>query len=243
MWSTPNGDRNIRGHEAFLIREAVGMMIDELELLADQTAFPPLEFGIPVWDGLTWQQKLATLDQVLRHLLDPKLPPLPLMAVYESAIGAIFEKIKGCIEVELDMVDSETESEFHDLDSWRELILNALNEPHYIDDNDFSSMESDRIDDLESEIYPSGCHDTRKNLWFNVVDRLADRLLWDRDYEMEAVFGDVEPDNALALKNYVGISQNYFRHIAPDLRDDQVFETMERVKAITHSHQLDDREL
>ena len=43
MWSTPDGDRVLSGHEAELIRETVGGMIDELELLADQTSFPPLE--------------------------------------------------------------------------------------------------------------------------------------------------------------------------------------------------------
>jgi hypothetical protein len=232
MWSTPHGDRVIQGYEASLIRETVAVMIDELELLADQTAFPPLEFGISVWDGLTWQQKLATLDQVLRHLLQPSLPPLPLNAIYESAVGAIFEKIKCCIEVELDIDQSEFESEFHDVDdSWRSLVLLAFDEPHYSEDG---FMSGDWIDDIEGEVYPTGPDDTRIDLWFNVVERLADRLLWDRDYEMEDVFADVEPDEAAAMKSYMGVSEGYYQHIAPDLRDDQVAIVINRVRAITH---------
>ncbi len=238
MWSTPEGDRVIQGYEAALIREAVGVMIDELELLADQTAFPPLEFGIPVWDGLTWQQKLATLDQVLRHLLQPLLPPLPLTAIYESAVGAIFEKIKCGIEIELDLELMETESEFHDSDnSWRTLVLLAFDEPRYAEDG---TMSGDWVDDLDSEFYPTGPEDVRKDLWFNVVENLADRLLWDRDYEMEDVFANVEPEQAAAMKSYMGVSEGYYRQIAPDLRDDQVATVIKRVKDITHRRSSED---
>ncbi len=238
MWSTPEGDRVVQGFEAALIREAVGVMIDELELLADQTAFPPLEFGIPVWDGLTWQQKLATLDQVLLHLLQPSLPPLPLTSIYESAVGAIFEKIKSGIEIELDFESTETESEFHDAsDTWRSMVLAAFDEPRYMEDG---SMSSDDVDDLDSDFYPDGPRDMRKDLWFNVVESLADRLLWDRDYEMEDVFADVEPDQAAAMKSYMGVSEGYYRQIAPDLRDDQVETVIKRVKAITHRRFIDD---
>ena len=240
MWSTPDGDRVIKGHEASLIRDAVGVMIDELEILADQTSFPPLEFGIPVWDGLTWQQKLATLDQVLRHLLQSSLSPLPLTAIYESAVGAIFEKIKCGIEVELDMVRTETESDFHDPnDTWRTLVLLAFNEPCYSEDD---SMSGDWDDDLDDDFYPTGTSDTRKDVWFNVVENLADRLLWDRDYEMEDVFADVEPDEAAAMKSYMGVSEGYYRHIAPDIRDDQVATVIKRVKAITHGPRIEDIE-
>jgi len=238
MWSTPEGDRVIQGHEAALIRDAVGVMIDELELLADQTAFPPLEFGIPVWDGLTWQQKLATLDQVLRHLLQASLPPLPLTSIYESAVGAIFEKIKCSIEVELDFARTETQSEFHDADdTWRTMVLLAFNEPRYTEDG---SMSGDPVDDLDSDFYPAGPDDMRQDLWFNVVENLADRLLWDRDYEMEDVFADVEPDQAAAMKSYMGVAEGYYRQIAPDLRDDQVETVIQRVKAITHRRFTDD---
>jgi hypothetical protein len=232
MWSTPEGDRVVQGYEASLIRETVGMMIDELDILADQTSFPPLEFGIPVWDGLTWQQKLATLDLVLRHLLQPSLPPLPLISIYEAAVGAIYEKVKCEIEVELDFARTETESEFHDEDnSWRAMVLAAFNQPRYADDG---SMSSDFVDDLDLEFYPADANEIRKDRWFNVVESLADRLLWDRDYEMEDVFADIEPDQAAAMKSYMGVSEGYYQHIAPDLRDDQVASVFERIKAITH---------
>lgn len=232
MWSTPEGDRVVQGREAALIRDAVGMMIDEIEMLADQPAFPPLEFGIPVWDGLTWQQKLATLDLVLRHLMQASLPPLPLTSIYESAVGAIFEKIKCEIEIELDIAKMEANSDFHDEnDFWRSMVLDAFGEPRYAEDG---SMIGDSLEDLDSEFYPVDANEMRKDRWFNVVESLADRLLWDRDYEMEDVFADVEPDQAAAMKSYMGVSEGYYRQIAPDLRDDQVASVIQRVKAITH---------
>ncbi len=238
MWATPDGDRIISGHEAALIREAVAVMIDELELLVDQTAFPPLEFGIPVWDSLTWQQKLATLDQVVRHLLQPTPSTLPLTAIYESAIGAIFEKIKCCIEVELDITDMEDESEFHDDDSWRTMVLKAHEEPRYLEDGEplYESIDDDEDEDLGKGYYPTSPEDDRIDCWFNIVEQLADRILWDRDYEMEDVFADVEPTESAAMKSYMGVEEGYYQQIAPDLRDDQVATVIQRVKAITHTH-------
>ncbi|MDZ4848300.1 MAG: hypothetical protein SGI77_03325 [Pirellulaceae bacterium] len=233
MWSTPEGDRVVCGYEAVLIRDAIAGMIDELEILADQTSFPPLEYGIPVWDNLTWQQKLATLDQVVRYLLQSTRSTLPLTAISESAIGAIFAQIKCNVEVELDMSDSEDESEFHELESWRSLILKVFGEPRYTDDGSLVGT-SIGDDDYSNEHYPTGPDDDRTDCWFHVIDRLADRLLWDRDYELEAIFADRDPDSTSKLKGLTGIDNSYFQEIALDLKADQVATVIQRVKAITH---------
>lgn len=243
MWSTPDGDRVLSGHEAELVRETVGGMIDELELLAEQTSFPPLELGVPVWDGLTWQQKLATLDQVVRHLLQTTTSMLPQTAVYESAIGAIYAKIKCNIEVELDLASMEDDSEFHDLESWRTLVLLAFHQPRYLEGEFLVGESFEEVDqDSDDDHYPTCPDDARKELWFDVVERLADRILWDRDYEMEGVFGDIDPVQATALKNEMGVERGYFRSAAPDIHDEMVGSVIERVKAITHRPrpQIDD---
>lgn len=235
MWSTPDGDRVLSGHEAKLVCETLGGMIDELELLADQTSFPPLELGVPVWDGLTWQQKLATLDKVTHYLLQSTTSSLPRTSVYDSAIGAIYAQIKCNIEVELDLGDTDEDFEFHDLESWRTLVLRTFHQPRCIDGETMVGEFFDEDeDDLGDEHYPTGPEDIRKEVWFNVVERLADRILWDRDYEMEGVFADIDPVQATAMKDCMGVDGGYFRNAAPDLRDDMVASAIERVKAITH---------
>jgi len=67
MRDTPEGARRLVGQEAELVREALGMMVDQLAEVADgrcRVSWDCCSYGIEMFDSLTWTQHLAVLDQV-----------------------------------------------------------------------------------------------------------------------------------------------------------------------------------
>jgi hypothetical protein len=86
MWRTPNGDRTLRNAEATLVRASIAHIVDMLTEEADGLA-DHWEFGIPVFDGLSWQQQLALLAEVGEGLLREGVCPPELCAMNESAVG------------------------------------------------------------------------------------------------------------------------------------------------------------
>ena len=83
MWHTPNGDRKLTGAEAQAVRASIGFMIDTLECEGKELAEPWM-FDIPVFDNLSWQQRIALLAGVGESLLQDEIPPPELTAVNEA---------------------------------------------------------------------------------------------------------------------------------------------------------------
>ena len=86
MWRTSSGDRILEGAEAKVFAEALWEFIDE----ANVNPYDDDEFGIPVFDRLTYGQKVSALSIVGKGLLLPDVSPIPLTAVLEGTIAVIF---------------------------------------------------------------------------------------------------------------------------------------------------------
>lgn len=82
-------------------------------------------------------------------------------------------------------------------------------------DLEFSCDESDGIqnDDLPDP----WCDDLQQ--WDLLIEMLADRILWDRDFEMASLIVDEEPDVAQAYKQMLGIQRDYFAIAPPEVEE------------------------
>ena len=60
MWRTSMGRANACRHEAKLVRESMAYMVTMLDEEADGLA-DHWQFGVPVFDRLSWQQQYAIL--------------------------------------------------------------------------------------------------------------------------------------------------------------------------------------
>lgn len=238
MWHTPLGDRVIRGAEADLIRASIDVLADEIQEHGWDNDDLGFSSGIEVFDELTWTHKLAAIEQVARYLLTDTVDVLPLSAINEAVVGAIFENAHQMVEYEIareaysdtgssqeDLICAD-ETQHDDADDyirwhWRDLVIKAVLET--ITAAELSEMYQ------EGHFLPtSTCtdHDT----WSNLVENLADQILWDRDYELAAAFMDDDPVIAAAEKKIFGIDQDYFTDLPPDPREDQ----MQRVVISIH---------
>ena len=77
MWWTSDGERILKGAEAALFREALGVLVDYVCQDEDGTIW---QFGVAPFDSLQHGQKLAVLTQVGCALLrDDEAPPLVVL--------------------------------------------------------------------------------------------------------------------------------------------------------------------
>ncbi|MBB3205399.1 hypothetical protein FHS27_001199 [Rhodopirellula rubra] len=241
MWHTSDGDRTLVRDEAALVGNAIDSLIDRLlDRLnyesRDSNNGQPLnvETGVTLFDALTPHQQICLLHSVASYLLQPTEDVLPLTAVNESAVAAIYANATREIELEIaasqlrvhefDDRGSAARSRFDDFKDfcpdapqdaafaypvdpcyWRQLAANAYNGT-----GEFAFVDDDDVDMVPELDSPD------VDEWRYLVEALSDWVLWDRDYETAACFLDIDPRRATATKAVMGIEGDYFTGLVPD---------------------------
>ncbi|KXZ43403.1 hypothetical protein GPECTOR_91g557 [Gonium pectorale] len=133
-----------------------------------------LNFGIPLivgaFERLSLPQKYTVLEQVTRALLQPTPACPSLTAVSESAIYYVY----AWLQMEFDDVEG---GEY----VWGAKVLAALREGAEADE------PTGEDEELQAAWPSMGCLD--RSRWRDALESLADRILWDRDWELEAELG------------------------------------------------------
>ena len=227
-WQTPDGDRHLTGHEATLVREALACVVDRI---SDDIRFAEpdrWEFGVELFDELTPSQQVMLIKDISEHLLTQTNETLELTATNEAAVYVIFQALSVEIEVEVD-----TENDKPVTDSWRcfwrRLTLKAYHECF--------SDENDGFDDDDPEspwMTPQSEQSSNLPQWQSLTESLADRILWDRDFEMAGSFLDEEPAKAAVMKQIMGIEPDYYSTIAPDPKSGEIQQILKSVRQLTH---------
>jgi hypothetical protein len=218
-WPTDIGDRYLTGHEARLVRKAVDYMHDDIAAEFDGgTDEDEMPYGIPEFDQLTPAQKLATLAQVMHHLLEPTEPTPVLTALTAGAVAAIFSAVDRMVTSEIAADD-----EFrHDRDMrslfilhyWRTLVLNVARENGW-DPRDLPSVKNRDYD-----------------VWDRVLDSIIGRVLPNDDHMKAAKVLDASPEAAQRYREQHGIEEEYFVTVAPDPKDSELQAIRERLRAL-----------
>ena len=220
MWRTSTGTRTLVDSEAELIRQLLGYVYFQVNVVC-AVADEPFESGISLFDRLQAPQQLALLAEVGQALLSADQPPPKLSSLREATVGMLFEVLRACVadEIadELEAAEAAApEEEGQAARYWRQLIVQvclAAGDKHGI------------------ELLDSGPDDF--DAWDLVVESLADRILWDRDWEMEDLFADAIPERGRQLKRFLGIEDDYFRDIAPDPTTRQLRVVCAQLDALT----------
>lgn len=225
-WRTPDGDRVLIGHESTLIKESIASMAEELASCRE-TDDQPCTYGVGLFDELTWSQQLAVLNRLAAFLLYQTDDTLELTGVHEAAVAAVFRNVAQQIEIEIELDGvSPPEYRFH----WRDLVVDAKREA-------LAAALADEFTD-QDETFRASQLDSTVNVtasWDRIVDSLADRVLWDRDFEMAGKFVDAPPEKAAAMKAMMGIGPEYYTAIAPDPADNQIDELFESLETLTRA--------
>lgn len=210
MWRTPAGTRSLEGSEAELIRQLIGYVYFQIDVVC-RDIDEPYSIGIDVFDRLSAAQQLALLAEIGESLLLERTAPTKLSAVREATVAVLFEELQSCIEseIEIDTLDEPTDC------FWRTLVRQAMIEQPKQDASLLPETDSPNLDD-----------------WTILVECLAARILWDDDWAMESEFADATPETNRRLKAHLGIEDDYFIDIAPDPTDQQLSAIRDRLAAL-----------
>ena len=217
MWHTSEGNRTLCGTEAELVRQLVARVHDEITkgMLISQ----PFISDVYLFDRLQPAQQLALLWEIGSALLQESRPMPELTAIREAAVSALFRFLHTLIEKEIDMSRLEGQS----ICETRSLAIAAQE----------YSLQAEGLDPwgYEGVIPDLNCQD--KDEWEALVDSLADRILWDRDFDMEYLMVDEDPAIADVTKQFLGIDGDYYAHIPPDPKADELAAICEQLHRLT----------
>lgn len=212
MWETSKGVRTLEGAEAYLVREMVHYLLDQIKVGIEINE--PHRSDVPVFDALQPTQQLVMLAQVAQGLLSHDVEPVPLTAINEGAIYAVFCELRSLIEIEIDF---ERLGEGRD-NTIRSAVLDAWTQHHQWEASD--EEKDDSIPQPDS---------MNIDQWAWFVELVADEILWDRDFSLDGLVADIHPEKANQLKAYLGIEQDYYSTVAPDVRDIDVEDICARI--------------
>ncbi len=112
----------------------------------------------------------------------------PLNAWTEGAIGIVYRQLSGVVGNELFFQDDHEEETSPFSHHWRKLIFQATNE--------------ETFETWEGEAFDPTCD--RRDVWELLVESLRDRVLWDRDWEVDYEWP------SQAVMQTLGIEGNYY---------------------------------
>ena len=179
----------MHGAEALLFAEALLSLLDE----AHTDQLYDYQLGLSCFDNLTYGQKVYVLATVGNGLLRQDVAAVPLTAVLEGAIAAVFQHLMNCVMFEIDEPDVGN--------AWRKMIVAALKE-----------REAEEMPELTRE---------DQDEWDIEIQELSDSILWDADYECDDLFLDRPPEEARELRREMRIPEDYFAAVADDLTEEQ----------------------
>jgi hypothetical protein len=222
MWHTSEGDRFLEAAEARLFKAGVTGLVERVK---EDVRVENGGYTITLFDELTWSQRLAVLESVATYLLTKSEQMPELTAVNEAAIGTVFDHVSFEIDMEIEDITSRT--------VWRQLVLDACHECFGDELSERDDSGGDDAAEDEADYLPETANCDRTDLWHHLVQSLADRILWDRDYELMGDFLDEPPEKAAMLRQIMGIGDDYFAAAADDLHSDQeAGETLRRLEGI-----------
>lgn len=227
MWETSQGIRTLDGAEAYLVRELVHYLHDQI-LVAIEIGEPHFS-DVSVFDSLQPTQQLAMLHTVAEGLLDSSKAPPKLTATCEGTIYAIFRELETLIEAEVGFEQQLTQSSHRLRSLARDAWIGGCQESS--EDNLLGNAEltGHNIPDLD-------CTDMEQ--WADFVESIADHILWDRDFKFEKLVGDASPDQAELIKQQLGINDDYYSTVASDIREIDVERISAKIRLLTPATEL-----
>ncbi len=221
MWQTVVGDRTLIGAEANLARALIGCVQDMIVAGIDVGQQHLTE--VSLFNTLQPTQQLTVLHEVAKGLLIEEEPAPELTSIREATVYVLYRELVGLIECEIDMSRLEGKPDC-DL---RSLVINVFQEIRYSDNFEISQEYSE---EFVAGLPPVDCPAIAE--WNDLAEELADLILWDRDFEMEAILVDLSPDKAEMMKDYLGINQDYFSEAAADANSDEIRRIHKQIHAI-----------
>lgn len=252
MWHKSDGGGVLEGAEARLLKVAVAGWVEELQKLecwddnpADQERVDEVRgdwLDVAHVARMEHGQRLHMIATVVHALLERSTTAPALTADSEATVYQIYRFLCHDVAVDCDELDvlhatPDANPVFERLlMSGRNAIAAAAREAGLCLSEDPECCESET--DAECPHNPG--EDAPAEEWHAIVENLADRVLWDRDWEMEEDLADAEPDGADIVKRLAGIDEGYFTTPAEEPSERQVAQARTYLESIADEIRAED---
>jgi hypothetical protein len=153
------------------------------------------------------------LHDLAHFLLTETSASMPLSAMAEATVAAVFIEVRDQTAIEIDLFGASPEAETDC--AWRSLVLAAYRSVPQMSTYELPTVTSADL-----------------GHWEDLIDLLASAILWDRDFEMADSFLDIDPGVSLKRRKMLGIRDDYFTSVAPDPRPEEAFALVSRTRSI-----------
>jgi hypothetical protein len=211
VWRTHLGNRVLEGIEAEVYLSAMQSAIDMLEVEEDLED-SDYQTGDRIFDSASFHQKIVLLYRCLQALLDPKVPAPALTNVMEAAAYLPFVFLRREVSYEIETCHEEPKeyaNYFRQLltRAYETLILPGLLHPDVLE-------EWGEPDQLVPE-------STDFEQWEMVIDRLCDRIFWDRDWQLTYSHPQLLDGVEEGLSQLTGITEEYISNRLPKVTPEE----------------------
>jgi len=223
IWRTQLGERVLEGVEAEFYLEALHSAVDDLEVAEDAEVEVEWRTGDRIFDTARFNQKVVLLNTCLEALLNPEIPAPKLTNVLEAAAYAPFAYVRQRVyeEVEADGVEEFDEDEESIKYCFRLLVwkpFEVLIFSHWLtDESEMDELEPEAHAEEEMFNYRS----TNFDLWDEAIEELADRIFFDRDWQLSFTHPQVLDGIERNLGEAVGIDEDYMTTRLPRVSDEE----------------------
>lgn len=218
-WNTNFGKRVLEGAEA---KFYLHILQSAVEFSHEAVEFDDVEVitGDRIFDSASFEQRVVLWHRCLEALLKPEVPVPPLTNVLEAAAYFPFAWLTQWVEDEIafaDYVEKDGDPFY-----WRRLIWETLNalgilqvlEAEFEGEEDILPIEVDCEDSLE---------------WENCIDELADRIFWDRDWQVTYNHPQLLDGIEEEFANQTGISEDYVQNRLPKVTQAEADAALQKI--------------
>jgi hypothetical protein len=219
-WDTQLGLRSLSGVEAEFYLTAMQMTVDYLMEMAEMEEEPDFETGDRIFDSASFAQKAVLLHQCLSALLKPEVPAPQLTNLTEASAFAPFAFILMRIGEELEeesfwLKDEKYKTDEDLIYSYRQLAWNAY-------DRLVLASREPWEDDPDEEEFRLDYHTMDEPLWINVIDELASRIFFDRDWYITSYHPQLLDGMTEEFSEITDVASSYITNRLPIVTPEQV---------------------
>ena len=232
-WDTQLGLRVLKGAEAEFYLATLQDAVDYLQEMEEHDMSSDVLTGDRIFDSASFNQKIVLLHQCLSALLDPEIPPPQLTNLLEAAAFFPFAFLELRV---MDEAEEETilirngeavDSEDAFLYQYRKLVWNAY-DALILSKQQKPDEDSDVGD---NELSSLGWRSTNARDWKDAIEDLADRIFYDRDWQVTAQHPQLLDGLEEDFSQQTGISENYITNRLPKVSTEQVAAALSAIQA------------
>lgn len=215
MWRTSRGDRTLEGQEARLVLLAVSHLREMITAAIELDC--PHQTEVEIFNRLQPTQQLSILHEVAFALLDHNIATPKPTAIREATIYVLFRELLSLVEMEVEIGKLNEEPQI----ACRYQIVRAcIERESRARESEWANYPSED-QDLTPTFEIPNVHSDDVAHWEQTIEQLANEILWDRDFELESLFADHDPQQTREVKEMMGIDQDYYSIPAPDSTSDE----------------------